>query len=53
MERSKRDCLKCGKPFQSSGTENRLCTVCNQHNRKLRLFSTTRVIVRDKTKKDV
>ena len=28
----KRQCLKCGKPFKSSGNSNRMCTVCRDDN---------------------
>ena len=28
----RRDCLKCGKSFLSTGTGNRLCRVCNKLN---------------------
>ncbi len=27
-ERATRDCLRCGKPFESSGIGNRLCRAC-------------------------
>jgi len=30
---SKRECLRCGKTFDSNGSHNRICTTCASHNR--------------------
>lgn len=30
-----RDCLRCGQPFESKGTTNRVCDKCNRRNNKI------------------
>jgi len=30
----KRNCLKCGKQFESKGVGNRICPKCSSHNLK-------------------
>lgn len=35
MEAKERTCLKCNRPFKSSGPGNRICKRCNQLNARL------------------
>lgn len=36
-----RNCLKCNKPFESTGPGNRLCCICNLDNTKVRSIEIT------------